>query len=358
MTDVEADDIRETYAQKFLETLRETIDATSLNPRRLPRWLESADIRTAYVQNTLLLMIESREGSEKDKYEDIGKVGSDVEFFLEIEDYPEYDYTPPLHRQYRDQGEFPSGNILQSITFDFSEGAHFVGMGYDYHPPIILLDTQLRLLNDDTPIANRYIPFALFIHIDELTEPNGHIKSLQKRVIKALANLHDSTKGDEYQEERKREEAILGQKSDSIVILGNFDDGHKQQLREVRDFLEREGYKANLIDELPAHKNMSLRDKVRAWTATARFSVMVDSEASGHNNEYEILREQESILAILRPENSGSTFMMGPDIERDRRRSVYHYQSTPLEVIQEAVDWAEQLIEDESEEFSEYYPWR
>lgn len=40
---------------------------------------------------------------------------------------------------------------------------------------------------------------------------------------------------------------------------------------------------------------------------------MIDRVPSGHIDEYEILKQQGSILAVLRPKDSGSTYMIGDD---------------------------------------------
>lgn len=354
MVEQEDKGIANVYAEKFLGNLRQVVEASEIPNRRLPRWLEAANIRAGYVYNTLILMVESRQGG--DCFEFLGEVDSDIELLLEMPDYPGYGPGNRVQRRIREEGEFHGGTVLQSCTVEFGEGSHLIGFDYDYHGPFILLDSQIELKKNDTPIATRYVPFALYVHTDELVEPESHFQNLQKRMLESLWNLQNSPKGDEYENERQREEAILGRKSNSVIVLGNYDEDQKRDLREVRDLLEHHDYSAHLIDELPEYGGMNLRDKVRIWTTTARFCIMVDSESSGHNNEYEILREQETRLAILRPEGSGSSFMMG--LEHDNRRSVFEYETTPLEVVEEAYDWAENLIEDEEDEFSEYYPWR
>lgn len=346
--------IAHAYAEKFLSDLRDIVEVSDIPIERLPRWVESANVRAGNVYNTFILLAEAKQGEDSIEY--VGEVESDIELLLEMPDYPGYGPGRRFEREVRDEGEFPGGNVIQSLTVEFGEGSHLIGFDYDYHPPFILLDTQIKLVEGDTPLATRYIPFAVYIHTDEFIEPEEHYKNLQKRVLESLWHLQSTEKGDEYEKERQREEAILGRKSDSVIVLGSYDEARKRELLEVRDLLQQQGYNAHLIEELPEHGKMSLRDKVRTWTTTARFCLMVDSDPSGHNNEYEILREQETRLGILRPEGSGSTFMMGP--EHNDRRRVFEYQSSPLEVVKEACDWAEDLIEEEETKFAEYYSWR
>jgi hypothetical protein len=72
-----------------------------------------------------------------------------------------------------------------------------------------------------------------------------------------------------------------------------------------------------------------------------------------------ILKEQRSILAFLRPLGSGSTFMIGDaalvDINYIR---IFEFESSPIEVLDEAIDWAESLARVRSETYNKAYPWR
>jgi len=127
----------------------------------------------------------------------------------------------------------------------------------------------------------------------------------------------------------------------------------------VRDSLRVKGYDAQLIQDLPELAMMSNEEKVRLWTMASRYCVMVDRSASGHVAEFMILKEQRSILAFLRPLGSGSTFMIGDaalvDINYIR---IFEFESSPIEVLDEAIDWAESLARVRSETYNKAYPWR
>jgi hypothetical protein len=104
---------------------------------------------------------------------------------------------------------------------------------------------------------------------------------------------------------------------------------------------------------------MSNEDKVRLWTIASRYCVMVDRSASGHIAEFMILKEQRSILALLRRLGSGSTFMIGDAALVDANYiRILEFENSPIEVLNEAIDWAEGVARIRSEAYDKAYPWR
>jgi hypothetical protein len=141
--------------------------------------------------------------------------------------------------------------------------------------------------------------------------------------------------------------------------LGKDSGPELSELLEVRDFLRGRSYDADLIKDLPEIPMMSNEEKVRLWALVSRFCVMIDRAATGHIAEYSFLREQRSILAMLRPHGSGSTYMIGDDHLVDLNFiNVYEFEKTPLKILGNAVDWAEGIAADRSEAYGKAYPWR
>jgi hypothetical protein len=62
------------------------------------------------------------------------------------------------------------------------------------------------------------------------------------------------------------------------------------------------------------------------------------------------------VFAFLRPRGHGSTWMIGDD----DLNFVGKYESTtsPLEVMNKVINWAEQRIEVEEKDHNSKYPWR
>ncbi len=85
---------------------------------------------------------------------------------------------------------------------------------------------------------------------------------------------------------------------------------------------------------------------------------MVDREASGHIKEYEILRQQKTVLALLRPRRKGSTYMIGDDeIDLDYIK-VFEFDESPISVLDEVIKWSEEVISKRTDYYDDKYPWR
>jgi hypothetical protein len=126
-----------------------------------------------------------------------------------------------------------------------------------------------------------------------------------------------------------------------------------------RDYLIQRDYDATLIRDLPEVPEMSNMDKVRMWTSAARFCVMVDRTVSGHIAEYQMLLSQKTVLALLRPSERGSTWMIGDDPSVDVNYiRVLPFVTSLLEKLDDAIAWAEELIRQRSGEYNKTYPWR
>jgi hypothetical protein len=104
---------------------------------------------------------------------------------------------------------------------------------------------------------------------------------------------------------------------------------------------------------------MSLQDKVGWWTSGSRFSIMVDIDPSGHIQEHEILKQRRTILALIRRRESRSTFMFGEESLVDINYiRVFEFDETPLEVVQDAVTWAEDFAAARVAAYREAFPWK
>lgn len=148
-------------------------------------------------------------------------------------------------------------------------------------------------------------------------------------------------------------------KRTSVIVLGNDSSTGLPWLLEVRDFLRARGYDAELIKDLPEIRMLSNEEKVRLFTASSRFVVMVDNIPSGHIAEYIIVREQRSILALLRPVKTGTTWMIGDDPWVDSNYiKLFEYEQSPSNVMEQTVRWAEGMAQLRASAYDKGYPWR
>lgn len=87
-------------------------------------------------------------------------------------------------------------------------------------------------------------------------------------------------------------------KKSGVIILGKDEGPTLVELVTTKNYISSKGYNTDLIKELPELPMMSNDEKVRMWTISARFCIMVDREASGHIKEYEILKQQTDSTSI------------------------------------------------------------
>ena len=118
-------------------------------------------------------------------------------------------------------------------------------------------------------------------------------------------------------------------------------------------------YDARLIREMAEIPAMSNEEKVRLWTLASRFVVMIDRTPSGHILEHALMKEQRTILAVIRRRGQGSTYMIGDAGLVDVNFiQVFEFDYYPEDVLAEAVEWAEAIALERQHAYDNYYPWR
>lgn len=145
---------------------------------------------------------------------------------------------------------------------------------------------------------------------------------------------------------------------DFVLILGPYGTGSEKLLYEVKTELEDAGYDAYLVKDLPDLEDKSLEINILLFMGLARFCIMVDSEPSGHIAEHKLAEKHNVILARLYPESGGSSWMIRDDEVRDiPHLEPFEYQGSPLDVLDDAIEWAEETYDDLSGSYQSY-PWR
>jgi hypothetical protein len=238
-----------------------------------------------------------------------------------------------------------------------------------YHSPTALMNLFVQVApgartegagrEGAATVAMRFVPFALYVHEDDLAGVDALWARCSTVIEDVLRSMCESEIGTFYQSLAAPHEVFQATKQTSVIVLGGYDGRELDELCEVRDYLRSRGYDARLISELPEVPMMSNEEKVRLWTLASRFSVMVDRSPGGHIAEYEILKSQSSVLALLRPAGGGSTYMIGDNHLADVNFiSLFEFEETPLHCLDDAVAWAEEFVAHRATTYDPLYPWR
>lgn len=148
-------------------------------------------------------------------------------------------------------------------------------------------------------------------------------------------------------------------KEKTVLVLGDYDAAGKMRLRAIAEALSSLGYGPLLLDEIPDNPYQDLSQKLTAIGAIARFIMIDDTSKSGHLVEVPICRSNFWVTVLLRASEMGSSWMTAGLSSTSNVILEKAYDSTvPLPAITEAVNWAEQKLEEVRGKLSSTYPWR
>lgn len=351
------------FIEKFLANLRGFISQRSLNLNRMPNWIKESNIRIGWINyDTLIAVFE--DSTQDDTYDIRGFVGADTVILLNTENYapsgaslhaPSVGGPRTLSGEYGDKSRVRMNLITEYPAF-FDCG--FAG----YHVPIALFNIFFLYSpfgKDENPIMTSFVPFALYIHKDDINNSLIIQHFIEKNIMEILSYEHSSETGDFYEALAGRVSSFELNKKSGIVVLGKDSGPDLLELIQVKDYLRGKGYNAELIKGLPEIPMMSNEEKVRLWTLSSRFCIMIDRDPAGHIAEYQILKSQRTILAFLRPVGVGSTYMIGDDELTDLNFiKTFEFEQAPLEVIDDVIDWAEKFVSERMKKYENFYPWR
>jgi hypothetical protein len=349
--------------QSFLRKVRERVGELALNPSRLPGWLKAAEVRVGWINDSLVAVFE--DGASGDAYEVRGQIDADTVILLDSENF----FPLGLSLKAREAegfivlvGEYGEDKRVIFRMVDPYGGLFDCGYA-GYHGPRALWSVffQVDPPSGDGlgPVATRFVPFALYLHKRDTRDLPRTWQKIEAQLVPLLQSVHDSAAGDYYAQLHGRFATFEMTKRTGVVILGKDSGEELEELVAVRDFLASKGYDSFLIRQLPEIPAMSTEEKVGLWTQATRFSVMVDRTPAGHVAEYHMLRGQRTILALLRPRGSGSTYMIGDDSLVDVNFiKLFEFEKTPLEVISPVIEWAEGLVRGRAAAYDANYPWR
>ena len=173
-----------------------------------------------------------------------------------------------------------------------------------------------------------------------------------------LHHVNNSEEGAFYEKLNARYSSFVMSKKSGIVILGKDNGPELDELLMVKDYVSSKGYNADMIKGLPEIPMMSLDEKVRMWTISSRFCIMLDIQPSGHIKEYEILKQQRTVLAVLRQKGKGSTYMIGDDEIDSNHIRIFEFDKSPIGILNEVIQWCEGVNSKRTGYYDHKYPWR
>lgn len=365
----------EAISKKILDLVRDTAADLELKQKRLPRWMEAGSIVGANPHDTYCVSIEHRVG-ESDTFEFRTDVSETTELFLDFK------VNDPQYAGAKWKEQYPPDPEIETIVFPREMAADLpmheegddVGMrlrsknsvlfelpSLKYHNPIVVENLYLQTLSESGHWSRtKYIPLAIFIHeYDMYNRPSEVVESVATEILRTLKTIHDSTEGDYYAKKRNRSESLTTSVNDSVIVLGAYDDGKfERELENVRDQLQLDDYQASLIKDLEGHPARSITHKVKMYSLSSRFCVMVDREASGHLVEYSELMDEEIPIALLRKQGSGSTRMIGHERVTNDFVELFEFEESPIECLPDVYDWVDDFLNQLEREYKNEFPWR
>ena len=350
-----------------LSRLRSEAAAEGLSLERLPRWMTAAHTRLGWINSCLVAVVEDSVGPGDD-FKIRGPVGADTVVLLDRPDFRPEGFALELGQVAmvgapKEMPNLGSDDPPTTVIALSSDRSGFLNCGYTpYHPPNVIMNVFMQLgVNDELigPLATRYIPLAMYIHGDDVGNSSKVWSTLQWQVFETLARWHGSEEGDFYARQRLPSKGFEVTAATGVIVLGSYSPDSKTELLSVRDYLGSHGYSAHLIEDLSESSATGVEQKVRLWAGASRFTVMVDRQAAGHLAEYVWLREQRTIIALLRPVESGSSRMIGDEVLVDLNHiKVFRFEQSPLEILDEAIEWAESIAKARTAAYESDYPWR
>jgi type I restriction-modification system DNA methylase subunit len=175
------------------------------------------------------------------------------------------------------------------------------------------------------------------------------------------------SKGEENTEDIESDDPSFAQRlsdlitsaDNAVYVLGKYGGATEAELLDVRNELRDKGYEAYIDRDLEDFPTQDLSGSVTTTMRLAKFCVMVDREASGHLNEYQLAQLNRTVLARLTPEDGGSSQMIGSAEMIDVNYiQEFEFEIRPQERLSEAVDWAEEMVSKRRKKYNEMYDWR
>jgi hypothetical protein len=350
------------YVAEFLRLVRDQVRRSGLKTTRLPGWVTAAHVTFGWQGQTAVVEIDTS-ASGSDRFDRFGTMRSDAELIFRtvVADTPSQAHLPGHATGEKGnltiEGEFDGTSIMKLRTSQSFVDCRSVRPRHH----LFCLHLAFQLVHHEDPdqvLGFRFMPLIAYVHKEHLAAMEMPVASL-RWLADLFPRYSNSAEGEREEQRQQQVEVFRATKQRTVIVLGSYHPPHSGELASLRDDLKRRGYDAKLISDLPDLPSESNAQKVQNWTSAARFAVMIDRDPAGHLAEYELLRAQQTILALFRPTTGGSSWMIGDDEEVDVNFiRTFHFQRSPLETMERAVEWAERIARKREDAFNRRYPWR
>lgn len=148
-------------------------------------------------------------------------------------------------------------------------------------------------------------------------------------------------------------------KQNNVLILGQ-DTSKIHRLHAIQKRLKSHGYVGIIPKDIVDIDIQSTEEKVNMLASLCRFIICENSFPSGHIDELKICSFNRFVTAILQEKNRGATWMQA-DYPLDfsfMNTFTYSNKNQINLAVDNAVDWAEQKIQERQEYFNKLYNWR
>lgn len=319
-----------------------------------------SNVRYGYVHDTLVAVFEDSATGDNFRY--CGIVNADTVILYDVPNFQPSGVTMPFTHPDKGIALWKGSASSNNVFVQLGENPALFPYGYrGSHNPfgafnLFLIHTPES--EDWSDVSARYIPFVLYAHKSDLSEFEHFWKQCSRKMVDHLKEIAKSEEGEYYEHLNWRYSNFTLNKKSGVIILGKDSEPELDEMIRVREYMRVEGYNADLIKQLPEIPLMSNDEKVRLWAMSSRFCIMIDRVPSGHIKEYELLKQQRTIFALLRPKGSGSTYMIGDDEVDINYIKIFEFDSSPLEVLHDVSKWSEEVVKKRIEYLDKTYPWR
>lgn len=200
------------------------------------------------------------------------------------------------------------------------------------------------------------------------TKPIEDVREQRESLREQIRNLREMAKSGYIEASYTQiEDLITGLEEiievidNSVMVLGKFQGLYRNELEDLTELLQKEGYDANIAEDLPEYGKKTLEQNVAIYMMLSKFSIMVDRNPSGHTVEYETAKRQGEILArlIKKDDDSQSTYMIGGAEDVDLNHiQAFEFEDRPQERLDDAIEWAESVVSERHDAYQSRYPWR
>lgn len=337
-------------AARLLKEVRAEISHLTLERDKLPGWVNTSSVRFGWMWDTLIFAIEDSTFSD-DEFKSLGAVYADTVVLLNCKNFKPTGFAIPVSKDIREvifgsyehDDDYSRGSEPKIVL---EEDSAFLACGLvQGHGPIIATGFCYMTKGSDGPKSMRMVPVVLYLTWqDNLINQDRTVDFFKKRLIAYVQEMHMSAAGSDLKTLRQRDEAIESTKQETVIVLGSYKAPHLDELLTVRDYVRTRKYDGKLIRDFSDLPGMSPPQKAEMWMAAARFSVMVDRDPSGHLIEYSVSEKQKSVLCLLRKQGQRSTSMIADHVEELAFVRIFEFNNSPLEVLDAALDWAEDYV--------------